>query len=302
MRVVQGADAVTAALRAAVVTVGNFDGVHRGHRVLLDRTVGEARSRGLSALAMTFDPHPAAVLAPDRRPRLIAPLDRRLDRIAQAGVDGVVVQPFDGAFSRLSAADFVDRVLGDALDARCVVVGPGFCYGAGRAGTVETLRSGTERHRVDVVEVQPVLEGGTPISSSRIRDLIARGAVEEAGRLLGYGPELVGTVVRGEGRGRELGIPTANLQPESELVPADGVYAGRVVLPEGRFRAVVNIGVRPTFEAGRSAEAHLLDFEGDLYDRRLVVSLDRRLRDERRFPTVDALLHQIADDIREART
>ncbi len=292
---------MTAALRPSVVTVGNFDGVHRGHRVLLERTVEAARVRGLSAVALTFDPHPAAVLAPDRRPRLIAPLDRRLERMGDTGLDGVVVQPFDVAFSRLTAAEFVDRVLGDALAARCVVVGPGFRYGAGRAGTAQTLGSGTEKTHVEVVHVDPVVEAGSPISSSRIRELLELGRVEDARLLLGHPPELVGTVVRGAGRGRELGIPTANLAPATELVPADGVYTGSVDLPEGTFRAVVNIGVRPTFEAGRSAEAHLLDFDGSLYGRRLVVRLDRRLRDERRFPSVDALLHQIADDIREAR-
>ena len=298
MQLIHGLDAMTGSLTPSAVTVGNFDGVHRGHRALLDGVVAAARARGLSSLAMTFDPHPAAILAPERAPRLLMPVERRIELMAQSGLDGIVLQPFDRAFSNLTAAQFLDRVLRTALGARCLVVGPDFRFGAGRRGTAETL-SGSG---LDVVRVPQVSEEGRPISSSRIRDVVASGDVRLAGRLLGHPHEIIGKVIKGDGRGRKMGVPTANLDLETMLGPADGVYAGRVDLAEGSFLAVVNIGVRPTVSAGRAVEVHLLDFDGPLHGLRLVVRLDRRLREERRFPSLDALKEQIARDIEDART
>lgn len=289
---------MTGALTPCAVTVGNFDGVHRGHQALLGGVVQAARARGVASVALTFDPHPAAVLAPERAPRLLSSVDRRVELMAGTGLDGIVLQPFDLQFSRLSAEDFVERILLQSLSARCVVAGPDFRFGAGRRGTVDAL-SGAG---IEVVRIEPVVEEGTPISSSRIREALGRGDVRLAARMLGHLPEIIGQVVKGDGRGRQIGVPTANLDLEGDLVPLDGVYAGEVTLAGRPHRVVVNIGVRPTVGAGRAVEVHVLDFDGSLYGERLVVGLDRRLRDEKRFPSLEALKEQITRDIDQART
>jgi riboflavin kinase/FMN adenylyltransferase len=298
MQLVLGIGAVSESLMPSAVTVGNFDGVHRGHQALLGGVVLAARQRDVASVALTFDPHPAQVLAPDRAPEILTPTDRRLELMAEAGLDGIVLQPFDTAFSRLTADEFVERVLRGSLGARCVVAGPDFRYGAGRVGTVDSL----EGAGFEVVRIPPVLDEGAPISSSRIRGALRQGDVAVAARMLGHDPEIIGQVVQGQGLGRQIGVPTANLDTGVALLPADGVYAGRATVAEGLFRAVINVGVRPTLGAGRAIEVHLLDFEGSLYGQRLVVQLERRLRDERRFPSLEALREQIARDIDLART
>jgi len=289
---------MSASLVPSAVTVGNFDGVHRGHRALLEGVVSAARARHLASVALTFDPHPAAVLSPGRAPSLLGPVDRRIELMSETGLDGIVIQPFDLPFSRLTADEFVGRILGASLGARCVVVGPDFRYGAGRSGTVDSLAgSGLE-----VVRIPPVVDEGVPVSSSRIRAAVSAGDVTAAARLLGHPHEIIGKVVKGMGRGRQIGVRTANLDIEGALLPADGVYSGWVDREGSSHRAVVNIGVRPTLGAGRAVEVHLLDFDASLYGERLVVRVDRRLRDEIRFPSVDALRAQIERDIDLART
>ena len=283
---------------ASVVTIGNFDGVHRGHAAVLGRVVERARARRQRAVALTFEPHPLALLAPDSAPGLIMPVWRRCARMDELAIDAVLVQPFDEEFAGLGAEQFVRDVLREGLGARLVVVGDGFRFGAGRKGDTESLARG-DFGPMEVETVPPENCDGAPVSSSRIRTALSEGDIALANALLGRPYELIGTVVRGDGRGRSIGIPTANLRVENGVLPADGVYAATTA--DGAL-AVVNIGVRPTFGAGRSVEAHLLDFEGNLYDRTLGLAILARIRGEMRFEGVPALQAQIARDIDTARS
>jgi riboflavin kinase/FMN adenylyltransferase len=289
----------------AALAIGNFDGVHRGHRHLFERVVASARSFHGASLALTFDPHPTRVLAPARAAPLLTSLDRRLELMAEAGLDAVVVQRFDTAVSSQPAREFVEQVV-LGLQARAVFVGHDFHFGRNREGTSELLRAlgetlGFVAHRVD-----PVTDDGAPISSTRTRHALAAGDLPLVRRLLGRDFDLDGLVVRGDRRGRRLGFPTANLTTPVEALPKDGVYAVRVrVAGEATsplYDGVLNLGLRPTVQAGRSMEVHLLDLDRDLYGRTLRVTFVARLRDERRFEGLDALRAQIARDVAEARS
>jgi riboflavin kinase / FMN adenylyltransferase len=285
------------------VTVGNFDGVHRGHQALVDAVVRAARAAGGTAVALTFDPHPSRVLSPDRAPASLMTLEQKAEVLASLGIDRVVALPFTRETAAQPPPEFARVVLREALGAEAVVVGTNFRFGRGRAGDLAVLRElgATLGFRVD--GVAPVVHEGSPISSTRIREALSRGAVGPGAELLGRPYFVDGLVGRGEGRGRTLGIPTANLDPVNEILPARGVYAGLVTLPGGTVRgAVVNIGRRPTFGGTRTLlEAHLLDFDGDLYGRTLRLAFRERLREERTFPGPQALVAQIHDDVARAR-
>lgn len=290
--------------RRTVVTLGNHDGVHLGHRALLEAARERAgREEGLSVHAVTFDPHPSVVLAPDRAPPLLTTIERRRELLVALGADDVSVLRFDRELASTSPEAFVERVLVAQLSARGVVVGPDFRFGRGRAGDAETLRTLGERHGFDVITVAPVTVDGEVVSSTRIRRAVARGDVREATRLLGRVHDVDGTVVRGDGRGRSIGVPTANLDCDPILLPADGVYAVVARLPgEAELRrGVANLGVRPTFAAGRSVEVHLFDVDRDFYGARLRVGFVERLRAEQKFDGVDALKAQISRDCERAR-
>ena len=290
-----------------VVTVGNFDGVHRGHQALVRATREEARSLGGTSVVLTFDPHPSRVLSPDRAPASLMTLAQKAEVLGELGVDRLAVLPFGIELSRKDPAEFARHVLSDTLGARVVVVGTNFRFGRARSGDVTLLARLGEAVGFRVRTLDPVLEEGAPISSSRIREALARGDVSAA-RLLAGRPFFVdGTVVRGEGRGRTLGIPTANLEVENETVPGGGVYVGWAhVRPRDQggepLPAVVNVGRRPTFGGvALTVEAHLIDFGGDLYGRGLRLEFLERLRPESRFPSVDALVQQIHADVAAAR-
>lgn len=297
-------------LRGAAIAIGNFDGVHLGHRRLLEHAVADARARGAPAAALTFWPHPVRVLAPELAPRLITSRGRRRELLAESGLDAVVEQPFDAGFAALPAERFTELLL-DGLGARTLVVGYDFTYGRGRAGRTEQLRHECALRSARLVVVEPVEVNGLVVSSTKVREFILAGHVEGAGALLGRPFDLEGPVVRGAGRGRTIGIPTANLAVPPELLPALGVYAVRVRLPSGEVvPGACNVGLNPTFRpestVGLSAvpvsiEVHLLDRELDLYGQTLRVAFVARLRDERRFPGVDALVTQIRADLVEAR-
>ena len=294
---------------ASVVTPGNYDGVHLGHRSLLAaaRTRSAADGGPLRVVAMTFDPHPVQFVAPDRAPELLTTLERRVELLQGLGATDVVVRRFDAAFAALSPEQFAQRVLACELGARAVVVGADFRFGTGRAGDVNVLRRLGERHGFEVVEVPKVLVDDAPVSSSRVRTSLAQGNVELAARMLGRIHDTTRYVVRGDRRGRTIGIPTANLELAGTLTPAQGVYAvvarvlGEPATASGVHVGVANLGTRPTVAAGRSFEVHLLDFDRDIYDRQLRVGFVRRLRDEQRFPDLAALRAQIARDIAAAR-
>jgi riboflavin kinase/FMN adenylyltransferase len=269
------------------VAVGTFDGLHLGHRRVIDG----------SETVLTFDPHPVAVVAPQAAPKLLTTLDRKAELLEAEGVEELVVIPFDKAFAGRSAQHFIDEVLVERLGAERVAVGENFRFGHRAQGDTELLRADGRF----AVHVEPLLEvDGEVVSSSHIRGLVLGGAVEYAGKLLGAPFSMSGEVVHGDKRGRELGFPTANLiPPEGYVVPGHGVYAARA----NGVPAAVNVGVRPQFETGRGEliEAFLIDWEGDLYGQDLQLEFLKRLRGERRFPTVEALVEQMSRDVQDAR-
>lgn len=288
----------------ACVAVGNFDGVHRGHQALVASVVSAAAATGGTAVVLTFDPHPARVLAPQSEPSPLMTLDQKAQTLRRLGLHAMAVLPFTPEVAAASPEVFAASVLHHALGAHAVVVGTNFRFGRGRAGDVGTLRQQGELLGFRVIEVPPVLVKGERVSSSRIREALARGDARTATALLGRPHCIEGRVVPGEGRGRTIGFPTANLQPAGETLPALGVYAAwcwREGSAAGAA-AVVNVGRRPTFGGGPvSVEAHLLDFTGDLYGQAMSLSFVSRLRGEQKFPGPDALVAQIHEDIRATR-
>lgn len=306
MIVVRGRQNLAAALghRAArtAVAIGNFDGVHRGHQALCETARRLATSTGGEVVALTFDPHPARVLAPSLAPPLILSLERRAELLGQAGVDVVVVEPFTRAFAAMEAEAFATDVLAGDLRAAHVVVGYDFSFGKGRRGDASMLEVMGARAGFGVSVVRRVSIHGLTCSSTKVREFALEGRVEGAEVLLGRPFELTGEVTRGAGRGRTIGFPTANLRPEGELIPKGGIYATRAhLLSEGggSWPCALSIGTNPTFiEAGAQVvEAYLIGFDGDLYGRRLRLEFVQRLRDEQRFDSVEALVAQIREDV-----
>jgi riboflavin kinase / FMN adenylyltransferase len=291
------------------VAIGNFDGVHLGHQALLAEARSRATRRGGPSAVLTFTPHPARLFAPAKAPPLIMSLERRLELLAEAGVDIAVVEPFTRAFAAIEAEEFVRRVLAQDLAAAEVVVGYDFSFGRGRAGNVARLGELGDELGLGVAVNPPVSVDGLPCSSTRVRELCGAGEVAAAARLLGRPVEVEGCVARGAARGRALGFPTANVVPEGELLPKLGIYAARARILDGVQggqvrRAALSIGRNPTFtspDTAVSVEAYLLDYDGDLYGRRLRLEILDRLRDEQRFDTIDALVQQIHADVDRVR-
>jgi riboflavin kinase/FMN adenylyltransferase len=312
MHVVRGRARLTSTLarplRAPTVAIGNFDGVHRGHQALVAAAGERARASGGEVVVLTFDPHPARFFAPPLAPPMILPLERRLELLADAGADVVVIEPFDAAFAAIEASAFVTEVLRGDLGTQHVVVGYDFNFGHGRAGTPALLQ---ELGRALGMGVPPVRAQGIICSSTKVREFVLEGRVKGAHLLLGRPFEITGAVVRGAGRGRALGIPTANVQPEGELLPRTGIYAARafrldVPAPEpvALGPAALSVGTNPTFVPGGrevTVEAYVLDFDGDLYGARLRLELHERLRDERRFASTDELVAEIRNDVARTR-
>jgi riboflavin kinase / FMN adenylyltransferase len=302
MQVFPSLSAAAGALRGCAVAIGNFDGVHLGHRRLFELARERARAGGAPAVALTFEPHPARVLRPRLAPPLLTPLPRKLELLAGCGLDAAVVQPFDLGYAASDAAAFVSRDLVGCLGAGDVVVGHDFTAGKGRTRT-DGLRALLEAAGVRLHVVEPVAADGLVVSSTKIREFLLEGNVEGASQLLGRPHDVDAVVERGAGRGRGLGFATANLRPAA-MLPAHGVYAVRAALGGVWYGGVCNVGVKPTFgrEEAPTAEAHLFDFPGrDLYGEPLRLAFLFRLRDERRFPSVDALRAQIAADAARAR-
>jgi riboflavin kinase/FMN adenylyltransferase len=275
------------------VAIGTFDGVHLGHREVIDG----------ADTVVTFDPHPQSVVAPGTQPRLLTTLDRKAELVETLGVDELVVIPFDGAFAERSAQDFIDHVLVERVAATQVSVGENFRFGHGAQGDAAMLGADARF----ATRVVPLLEvDGEVVSSSHIRGLVAGGAVHYAGALLGAPFAVDGEVQHGDKRGRTLGFPTANLVPQPGfVVPGHGVYACRVRLPDGSVvPAATNVGVRPQFVTGRGEliEAFLIDWTGDLYGQAIRIEFLRRLRGERRFDSVEGLVEQMERDVDEARS
>jgi riboflavin kinase/FMN adenylyltransferase len=292
----------TRALAGASVAVGNFDGVHLGHRALVAAARARAAARGRPAAVLTFEPHPVRVLRPALAPPLLTPLARKLELLAATGLDACLVQPFDLGYAATRAAEFAARDLAGAMGCAEIVVGWDFTAGNERA-RVDALRPLLAAHGVGLHVVEPVAEGGLVVSSTKIREFLLEGNVEAAALLLTRPHDLDGEVVRGAGRGRGFGFATANVSTAG-LLPANGVYAVRATVDGARHGGVANVGVKPTVESDgqRALEVHLLDFDGrDLYGASIRVGFVARLREERRFPSVDALRGQIAADAARAR-
>lgn len=288
--------------RRHVVTVGNFDGVHRGHQYLLGRLQDRARHHGASSLVLTFEPLPVEVLRPDRAPLRLTSTPERLSLIAARGIDTIVVQRFNRDFAGWSAREFVERMTRAGQVAEWVV-GADFAFGHDRTGSPELLRQLAPQFGYAVTVVERV--GGQGISSTEIRRLVTAGDVSAAAELLARPYTLGGTVRDGDHRGQTLGFPTANLAPPASLaVPADGIYAGFASIDQSADlrRALIYVGTRPTFDGtARGIEVNLLDFSGDLYGRDLAVLFVERVREDRRFETADAMVRQMAEDEAEAR-
>lgn len=292
-----------------MVAIGTFDGVHVGHQVVIRRAIEIARERGVTAMALTFEPQPIAVLRPELRPAVLTHVILKSQLIERLGVDELLVVPFTRAFSRIRAERFAEMLISPPVGAEAVVVGENFRFGHGGAGTVAMLQQFGRARGLRVESPETVVSNdGKPISSTRIRRLVATGQVREVIPLLGRPHVLEGTVVHGKGRGRGLGIPTANLEvPGDAALPSRGVYACRALTAAGRSAAAVNIGVAPTFTASEPRatlrlEAFLLDHDGsDLYGQTMRLEFLQRLRDERRFESPEALVAQVTEDIERTR-
>jgi riboflavin kinase/FMN adenylyltransferase len=288
-----------------VLTVGTFDGVHRGHLDVLARLVDRARQLGRPSLLVTFEPHPLDVLNPAAAPLLLTTREEKLSLLGETGLDYVAILPFTTELAAQSAEEFVDRVLRDRFRLAQLLIGHDHGFGRGREGDVETLRALGAARGFAVEVVPPVVtDTGEPVSSSRIRRAIAAGDLTAAGASLGRDYGVTGRVVPGEARGRGLGFPTINVLPESprKLLPPDGVYAVDVRMAAGRYGGMLNLGGRPTFgDERRTIEAHLFDVDGDFYGDLVQVAFVRRLRDTMKFSGVEALRAQLAADERDAR-
>jgi riboflavin kinase/FMN adenylyltransferase len=286
------------------VTIGAYDGVHIGHRLVIDRVRRVAAEQGLASAVVTFDQHPASVVRPDTAPKLLTDLEQKLELLSGTGIDYTLVVHFDQARAEESAEDFVREVLVGCLSARAVVVGHDFHFGYKRQGSVPMLQDMGAELGFDVTGLRLFSDGldKEPISSTRIRALLAEGSVGEAASLLGRPHQVRGSVAHGDKRGRELGFPTANISlPDVIALPADGVYAGWYQRPDGvRHPAAISLGRRPTFyrEANMSLlEAYVLDFDGDLYDERARVEFVAHLRSQARFESKRDLIDQMGRDV-----
>ena len=302
MQIIYFPDAPKPKWPTPIAALGNFDGLHRGHQQLIEQVRLRASERGGTAVAVIFDPHPPQVLRPDKAPPLLMTLEQKLEAFARGGLDAVAIVRFTRELSQWEPESFVERVLIDWLRVSEVWVGENFLFGRDRKGTFTLLRALGEDRGFRTDKIEPVRYKDFVVSSTRVRHLIGEGRVDEAGALLGRYYEIDGVVVRGDGRGRELGYPTANLDVASALLPAFGIYVTVATIDGLAHPSVTSVGVRPTIGDGRlTVEAHLLDGPRELYGARVRLGFVSRLREERKFDGLDALTAQIAADCTEAR-
>lgn len=289
-------------IRGTVLTLGVFDGLHLGHQKIMQKTVERAKATDSVPTAITFDPHPRAVLHPENAPPLLQTLDQRLANFELLGIEQAIVIRFDKEFAGQNAEEFLRDIAADRLHAREVYLGKGFAFGKDRGGNIGLLKKMSEQLGFFADEVEEITLRGQRISSSKIRKLLAEGKVNLARRMLGrpYGVE--GQIVRGDQRGRTIGFPTANLKPHNRVIPKYGVYATANLIDGVWRRSITNVGVRPTFEGDKqpSIESYIFDFDGDLYGDVLRVRFLHRIRDERKFSGIDELKNQIAKDSQTA--
>jgi riboflavin kinase / FMN adenylyltransferase len=286
-----------------VLALGNFDGVHRGHRKILERVKRVANEHGSTSVVMTFDPHPPRVVRPDKAPPLLMTKAQKLEAIAESGIQGAAIVRFTRELSQWDPETFVRAVLVEWLHVSEVWVGANFLFGHDRAGNFSLLRSLGARYGFRAEKIDPVRYKDFVVSSTRVRRLVSEGRVDEAGALLGHQYFVDGKVMQGDQRGRTIGFPTANLCTENELLPPHGVYATTTRVADVVYPSVTNVGTRPTVDSSgkTTVETHLFDFDRDLYGSTIRIGFVQRLRDERRFDSVDLLRQQIAADVQQAR-
>ena len=302
MRVTRGIPAAAAA--PAALTIGNFDGVHLGHQAMLAELRRAAGRLALPACVLTFEPHPREFFAPDKAPTRLTSLREKLEWLASYGVDRVHLCRFDYRFAQTSADDFIERIIARGLGARWVLVGDDFRFGARRAGNLGMLKQAAPRLGFEVAALASFTLDGERVSSTALREALAKGELERAGRLLGRDYSISGRVVSGDGLGRKLGFPTANVQMKHNRPPLMGIFAVRIRVGYDVFPAVASLGVRPTVKQRGAPvlEVHVLDFAGDLYRRHVRVEFLKKLRDEEKYADLATLTRQIAADIENART
>ncbi|MGD8387772.1 MAG: bifunctional riboflavin kinase/FAD synthetase [Desulfobacteraceae bacterium] len=303
MQLIRNLQEIERPLIRPVLTIGNFDGVHEGHRVLFQRVRERAQELKGQSVVMTFEPHPIKVMKPGNGPPLITLTEQKLELIGKAAIDVILCLPFTPEFAAISARDFVEDILVRRIGIREIVVGYDYSFGAGREGNITLLRRMGAELGFDVQVLGPITIDDVPVSSTAIRNLVQEGDLPAARRLLGRNYRMYGTVVQGKGRGASLlGFPTANLNPIDELVPKEGVYAVLVEVDDRTYQGLTNIGKNPTFKNNAlSIETHLLDFSGDLVGKSIRIEFLERLRNEKAFKSVQELADQIGRDIEQAR-
>ena len=293
---------ITTPFTNSVITLGNFDGIHLGHQELVRMVMKRAQEIRGQSMVVTFRPHPLKVLAPEKCPPLISIYEEKIELFRKLGIDVLVKIPFSLHFAEMSPRDFVRKILCDLLGLKEIFVGYNYRFGRGREGTTQTLRAMGEEFNFRVNEVKQIALKSEVISSTRIRQLLTAGEVEHAAELLGRPYAITGIVIRGDSRGKTLGFPTANIASKHAIVPANGVYAVKLSARDTCYSGVVNIGVRPTFETKSLAiEVHVFDFNEDLYGEEVTIYFIRKIREERKFETSEALIGQIIKDIAEAK-
>lgn len=305
MELIENLDQINSPYKNAVITIGNFDGVHKGHQALLHQVMEKADEICGTSIAITFEPHPLRALGISSPP-LITRHDQKTELIEKSGIDVLICIPFDKAFASITAHDFIETILVNKIGMKGIIIGPDYSFGKNRVGTIEVLKSEGKRLGFKTI-VSPWINdtnaGIERISSTRIREIVMEGKVEQAMKYLGRHYQIRGKVIRGRKRGgSQLGFPTANIKLHDELCPKLGVYAVKVETIRGSFLGVANIGFSPTFgDQMFTIEVHILDFSGDLYDTRLRINLVARLRDEKKFSSIDELSQQIKKDVEIAK-
>ncbi len=302
MKLITDLTGITEKFENTVITLGNFDGLHKGHQELIRMVIRRAQETGGKSLVVTFRPHPLKILAPEKCPPLISIYEEKIKLIKKLGIDVLVKIPFTKEFASMTPRDFVKNILSDLLGAKEIFVGYNYRFGKGREGTIESLKAFGREFGFVVQEVEQVSINGETISSTKIRDLLKEGDVEHAARLLGRHYAITGVVIKGDGRGRTIGFPTANIAPKHSIMPANGVYAVKISARDKCYDGVANVGLRPTFDQKDfTLEAHIFDFNEDLYGEEISICFIRRIREEKKFLNVEALIKQINADIETAK-
>lgn len=305
MQVWHGIHNRPASERPSVVTLGNFDGLHYGHQELLKIVTQRAEALGALKIVMTFDPHPVQVLHPERGLKRLFPKEDLAEQLEGRGFDELILEPFSREFSQLQPEEFFQNFLFKPLNLKALVVGHDFSFGVNRTGNLEKLETLCAAQKVELDVVEPYAKEGLVISSSRIRKALADGDVSQAAQWLGRPFYLQGLVAKGDQRGHKLGFPTANVSPENEIVPQNGVYLSRVTVQNKAYMALTNVGTNPTFDSAISrprVESHILDFDGDLYGLKIKVEFLKHWRAEKKFSSAESLIAQIRQDVEWART